>query len=127
MGPADVQFEQLKQKHPRATLRRNPDGTAIVEVPDVEVRPTGAWNKSQTTVRFVVPIGYPAAKPDCFWTDPDLRLSNGQLPKNTGQQPLPHSNFPTLWFSWHASAWNPNNDSLRTYLRLIQDRLSRPE
>src|ERR1700730_16762743 len=119
MGPLDIQFEKLQSKHPLATLQRNPDGSAIVTIPDIPLYNKG-WSKSATTIRFVVPVGYPAAKPDCFWADADLRLSDGSVPKNTGQQPLPNFNQPMLWFSWHSSSWNVNNDDLRTYLRLIE-------
>lgn len=66
------------------------------------------------------------SRPDCFWVDGDLRLQNGDVPKNSGTQPLPGVSASTLWFSWHAASWNPNTDDLRTYLRLIENRLSRP-
>lgn len=127
MSPLEIQFEDLKLKYPQATLQRNPDGSAIISIPNIPLKPAGQWNNEATTVRFVAPVGYPAAKPDCFWTDADVRLRNGNIPKNTGQQPLAHSSVPTLWFSWHAASWNVNSDNLRTYLRVIEDRLARAE
>jgi hypothetical protein len=125
MGPIDTQFDEMKQKYPAAALHKLGDGSAVITVPGVRL-PNG-WNKREVTVYFVSPVGYPVARPDCFWTDGDLRLQNGGVPKNTGTQPLPGINVPTLWFSWHAASWNANSDNLRTYLRLIENRLSRPE
>src|SRR5690349_20755721 len=114
MGPIDIQFEQLRQKYPGATLQPLPDGSAIIRIPNIPLN-AERWNNNSTTVYFVAPVGYPAAKPDCFWTDADLRLRNGNSPKNTGNQPLPPGiAAPTLWFSWHAASWNANSDSLRT-------------
>jgi hypothetical protein len=126
MGPLNVQFAEFQQKYPRATLQQLPDGSAVITIPDIPLN-IQRWSKNSTAVHFVAPVGYPAAKPDCFWTDADLRLRDGNIPKNTGNQPLPGSGAPTLWFSWHASSWNANSDNLRTYLRMIQDRLARSE
>jgi hypothetical protein len=126
MGPLDIQFEELQQKYPQATLQRLADGSALITIPDLPLINQG-WNKQSTTVHFVTPVGYPAAKPDCFWTDADLRLSNGGPPKNTGNQLPPNTAGPKLWFSWHATTWNVNSDNLRTYLRVIEDRLARTE
>jgi len=96
----------------------------VVEVPGVAL-PTG-WSKPAVTVWFVVPSGYPAAQPDCFWTDADLRLTNGLMPQNSGVQTLPSSLTPALWFSWHLTQWRPGRDHLVTYARFIARRLHDP-
>lgn len=127
MGPLQIQFEHLKRKYPHATLIERSDGSAVIKIPDFPVKDDQRWNKNSTTIYFVAPVGYPAAKPDCFWADADLRLASGNVPKNTGNQPLPGIAEPTLWFSWHPSSWNVNSDDLRTYLRVIEDRLAHPE
>jgi E2/UBC family protein E len=99
-------------------------GLQLVVIPTVAL-PIG-WSQAQTHIRFVVPAGYPYASPDCFWTDPNLRLAGGQLPQNAivgnlmpGQ---PDSN--TLWFSWHVQggAWNAGSCDLMTYLAIIRRR-----
>ena len=126
MGPLDLQFEKLKQEFSTASMTRLPDGSAVITVSSLRL-PAG-WNKSSVAISFVAPVGYPAARPDCFWADADLRTAMGSVPKNTGNQPLPGGlPEPRLWFSWHAASWNPNNDNLKTYVRLIEDRLKRPE
>lgn len=97
--------------------RRLPDGSTIVSAP--LLLPTG-WNRDEVTVEFVLPVAYPNAQPDCFYTDADLRLSNGAVPTNTGPQELDGQQ--RLWFSWHISSWNPAADSIPTYLRFIESR-----
>ena len=100
-----------------------PDGTAMVSVPGVPLPP--GWSQSGTTVRFIVPVGYPMAKPDCFWADPGLRLANGGQPASSGVNTLPHGQGNGLWFSWHVGVWKAT-DTLLTYVRVVQNRLSQP-
>jgi hypothetical protein len=121
MNLVEQQFERLRQYYIEATITRRSDGTYLVSIPGIPL-PVG-WTKSATTIHFIVPVGYPMAQPDCFWSDFDLRLSNGQLPQNTNVMPLPLSSEPYLWFSWHLSAWHPNSDNLLTYINVIRRRL----
>jgi len=95
-----------------------PDGSAIVTA-DLEL-PAG-WNKSHTRVKFVLPVAFPSAQPDCFFADLDLRLADGNMPMNSGIQELDGIN--SLWFSWHLSTWSPATDNTATYLRFIDRRL----
>lgn len=77
---------------------------------------------------FMAPPGYPAAKPDCFWVTPVLRLANGELPQNANEgtvipgDPIPGR--PLTWFSWHLQTWDPNVDKLVTFYRSIMHRLN---
>lgn len=120
MTPAEEQGQELAKLHPGTTCMRIPDGSYLVTVPDV-VLPEG-WEPKTTTVRFIAPVGFPASKPDCFWTDVNLRLTGGRNPQNTGNTPLPSGPNPLLWFSWHVQKWSPNSDSLLTYFRVIKNR-----
>jgi hypothetical protein len=123
MTPIEQQFEVLGTVEPGATLQKLPDGSYLVTVP--LPLPEG-WSKTTTQVRFIAPVGYPLSRPDCFWADNDLRLKNGQTPKNTSGNPIPHVGGGYLWFSWHVSSWNPNSDNLLTYLYVIKRRLHNP-
>ena len=114
------EWEQIVGSFPDATISEGSDGTMLVTLPDMPL-PSG-WSAKATRVRFVVPVGYPAAQPDCFWVDADLRLANGSLPSNSGAQSVPVAGTPALWFSWHLSAWRPSHDSLITYARFIARR-----
>jgi hypothetical protein len=121
MDLLETQLDSLTKVYPAARLHRHPDGTALVEIPDFILPP--GWNASSTTAYFVIPLGYPMARPDCFWTDANLRLANGGMPSNTGANAghgLPQEK---LWFSYHPASWNPNLDNLLTYAKLIRRRL----
>jgi hypothetical protein len=122
----DQHLERLRRENPNARLERRPDGSTVIIVPDVPL-PAPIWNKAQATVLFITPVGYPAAKPDCFWVDADLRLKSGGIPKNANIQVPPFGGEPRLWFSWHTSSWNANRDNLTTYLQVVLDRLRRAE
>ena len=124
MTPLEQQFELLRNYLPQTSLQKLPDGSHLVIVPGFAL-PTG-WSKRSVEVKFVAPVGYPLARPDCFWTDSDLRLQNGSMPQATGGNAIPHVNAQHLWFSWHVTSWNPNADSLLTYLYVIKRRLHDP-
>lgn len=124
MTPFEEQFEVLRGSEPNASYEKLPDGTFLIIVPSLSL-PEG-WSKKTVTVKFLVPVGYPFAKLDCFWTDPDLRLATGTMPQNTGTNQIPHLATPHLWFSWHVGTWNPNVDNLLTYLHVIERRLQNP-
>jgi hypothetical protein len=112
---------RLQAARPDSQLLRRPDGTAIVVVPGVQLPP--GWDRQHTCVRWVLSPAYPAAQPDCFYADHDLRISGGAMPTNTGMQQLDAQ--PLLWFSWHLQvAWRPGRDDLLTYLRFVESRFA---
>lgn len=98
--------------------REMPDGTAIVTA---EVTLPSGWNRTHARIRFVRPVAYPSAQPDCFFADLDLRLADGNMPMNSGIQQLDGEDL--VWFSWHLSSWSPTSDNTATYLRFIDRRL----
>ena len=121
----EAQLADLKARYPGAEATRLPSGTTLVTVPDVPL-PSG-WSKAKTAIRFLVPAAYPYAALDCFWADTDLRLAGERMPMNTGAgNPIPEVGQPALWFSWHlAHPWNPNRDTLSSWMNAINDRLRR--
>lgn len=121
-GVIAMQLAQLQQRFTGAHVQYLPSGTPLVIVPDV-LLPVG-WNKALTAIRFVIPPGYPHAQPDCFWVDADVLLATGALPQNSGATPIPETNEPALWFSWHLkNAWEPNRDTLSTWMSVILRRM----
>jgi len=121
MTPLQAQFDLLKDIYPSATLTVLPSGAGLIAIPNMPLPP--GWSRTTTTVRFVAPVGYPFAKPDCFWVDADLRLQNGSLPQAANIQPIPETQEPLVWFSWHTSQWHPSRDNLLTYVNVIKGRL----
>ena len=121
-GVFDMQLEQLRERFGDVQTRPLPSGTTLVTVPGVRL-PEG-WSKSSTTIRFIIPPGYPFAQLDCFWADPDLALATGATPQNAALNVIPEALEQGMWFSWHlASAWNPNRDTLSTWMNVVIDRL----
>jgi hypothetical protein len=117
----ESQLDAVRKRYPEAAVTPLPGGASLVTVPQFEVAP--GWNAPRTTVRFMAPAGYPYAAPDCFWADETLRLENGQVPKNAAVNPIPDTSIRGLWFSWHLTqGWNPNVDSLLTWLASIASR-----
>ena len=122
MDVIEQQFADLEVRFPATKRRGLANGTSLLEIPNFSL-PDG-WNKTQTTVAFIVPAGYPYARPDCFWADLDLRLSSGAMPANSGTNPGTGGAQPMLWFSFHPTYWNPNTDSLITYTNVIRARFA---
>jgi len=124
MTPLQIQFEILKGEFSKADLQMLPSGAALITIPDFQL-PKG-WSQGNTTVKFLAPVGYPFAKPDCFWIDEQVRLQNQAMPQSARFEPIPEVNGNHLWFSWHVGPWNPNRDNLSTYIRVIENRLKDP-
>lgn len=108
-----------------AEFQRLGTGGYLVTVRNVPIR--NGWNRSLVDVLFVAPPGYPAAKPDCFWVSPHLRLANGMMPQNAKDgSPIPGDPLPgrpLTWFSWHLQTWDPNLSDLMTFYGAIMKRL----
>lgn len=119
------QWERLTNTHPNASVVSLPDNTVLVTVPEVRLPP--GWSQQTTAIDFIIPVGYPAARPDCFYADANLRLASGGMPASSGANQLPHLGQQRLWFSWHVSSWQPGRDDLLTYVGVIQNRLNRPQ
>ena len=123
MDPLEEQFEALRRARyfAEGRIERRSDGSALITIPNVPL-PDG-WNVRTTDVCFVVPVGYPVARPDTFWADPDLRLGTTAMPANTALNANYGGPAPRLWFSFHPSHWNPSVDTLLTFAKLVQARL----
>lgn len=120
MNPFEQQFAALKEEYPEATSVALKDGSRNVTIPGFKL-PAG-WSAPAVTLRFIVPIGYPISRPDCFWCDKGLTLATGRVPQNSGANGMPGEPTPLLWLSWHVSRWSPNQDTLLTYVNVIKQR-----
>ncbi len=101
-------------------------GGALIKIVGLKVE---GWNRDIADLLFVVPPGYPAGPPDCFWVEPGgFRLADGGTPQNSNDgSPIPgdvQEARSTTWFSWHVQSWNPSRDTLITYLNVILSRLN---
>ncbi len=114
----DRQVAEVVAQRSGLSVHNLQDGTHMLRYPTTL---GSGWSKPAVQVSFVLPLAYPAAQPDCFFTEPDLRLITGAMPANTGIQQL--DGAPLLWFSWHLTAWSPQRDDLNTYIRFVESRL----
>jgi hypothetical protein len=104
----EEEFRLLEERF--GYLEQDPDwGWFIIRWP----LPSG-WNKQEVRVLVLIPPGYPATPPDNFYTDPDLRLANGQIPANASPDQMV-ANSLRLQFSYHVepNTWHPHAEITR--------------
>lgn len=118
--PASQQLAAVRQRYGGASLLAQPDGSKVLEVPDMPL-PSG-WSLERTSVWVVVPVGYPQVQPDCFYASSELALTGGAAPASSGIQQL--LGEPKRWFSWHLQAWDPVRDGLAQFIRFVERRLA---
>lgn len=117
------ELKMLEEAYPGVVIHRDPSGQHILEIPNFPLPP--GWSKTTTTVLFRLPPAYPEGRPDCFWADVDLRLSNNDMPSNSNVQPEQQLSRPWLWFSWHVDRWAPGKDDLVKYVGVIARRFEK--
>ncbi len=88
------------------------------------------WNMSHTWVLILIPPGYPTTPPDNFYTDPALRLADGQQPAKTNLEQR-QAERRCLMFSVHVEKgdWNPgaspaDGHNLATFVSAALKRLA---
>lgn len=121
MTPVEKQLVALADTVSGVTHAALSTKAMLVTVPDEPLPP--GWSLKATSVKFLVPVAYPMARPDCFWADTNLRLANRALPQASRVQQIPGTAQTALWFSWHVQHWDPNRDTLCTFLQVIRTRL----
>jgi hypothetical protein len=119
MNIQDNQISQLQRRYPDARVEQSTDGQQLLVIPNV--RCGTAWNVDCVTMRVLVPAGFPHVKPDCFYTESNLRLQNGGEPVSSSLQNVFDGQY--RWFSWHLMSWDPTTGSLDQYVRFCQRRL----
>lgn len=122
----ELQSYLQNEKQLVAELQNLSNGSYLVTIKNVPVR--DGWSCKAVDVLFLAPPGYPAARPDCFWVTPALRLSSGAVPQAANEgTPIPGDPIPgrpLTWFSWHLQTWDPNKDKLVTFYSVILKRLT---
>jgi hypothetical protein len=119
--------EQLRTKWPQAHYQKGKHGYYLIVVPSVKL--PAQYRENICTVLFLAPPGFPASHPDHFFTDIEIRTKDLSYPRNTNLGNgalLERIGWPqwkdAQWWSWHLQMWNPNQSSLYTYMRVIEQR-----
>ena len=70
---------------------------------------------------IILPMGYPNAPVDMFFTIPDVKLTDGTFPLNSNQHP---NHDGKKWQQWSRHiVWRIGIDNLRTYFSAIKKEL----
>lgn len=83
-----------------------------------------AYHPRQASLLIIIPAGYPNAKPDMFWTNPDIRMINGSWPKSSEV----HQDFQGMnWQRWsrHLNNWRSGVDNLKTYMASVRKEINK--
>ena len=112
------ELDELRSCHPVQVL----ENADFVELIFENFSVGEGFSPQSSDILIRVPRSYPDTGPDMFWTNPDLRLSNGGVPQNAE---LIETYGGRQWrrFSWHKSAWNAAVDNIHGYVEFIRRRL----
>lgn len=87
--------------------------------------PEGLYNADKTTLLIFTTPHYPIAGFDMFWTDPELKLKDGNTPKQA-EAIEQHRGQSWRRFSYHPynnAPWNPSEDTVARFIEYVQQRL----
>lgn len=91
---------------------------------DVEL-PSG-YQPQAVDLLLRLPLQFPQAPPDMFWTDPVVTYDGGGVPAATQEREM---HMGRSWQRWSrhfgTSHWRPGVDDLRSYMTLIRSTLER--
>ena len=125
--PAELLFDLEKLKalgYETETPPLEAGNEALVVFPMFPV-PQGKYNMENVRLLVRVPLAYPNAGLDMFYTQPDLKLASGASPQ---QSEVLETLAGAVWrrFSWHRNIpWIPGRDSLVGFVSFIEDNLAR--
>jgi hypothetical protein len=81
------------------------------------------YQPRQANLLIILPVGYPNAKGDMFWTYPDVQLAIGKWPISSEVHQDFHGKSWQRW-SRHIS-WRSGIDNLRTFITAVQREITR--
>lgn len=87
--------------------------------------PSGIYNIEKTDLVIFTTPHYPNAGFDMFWTNENLTLKSGTIPKNA-EQIEPHLGKRWRRFSYHPynnKPWNPSEDNVVSFMAYVEQRL----
>ena len=87
--------------------------------------PPGLYNMEKTDLLIFTTPHYPNAGFDMFWTDENLTLKNGGIPKQA-EHKQPFLGVQRRRFSYHpysVTPWNPSEDNVVSFMEYVQQRL----
>lgn len=117
----EAELQALRDAYPgegRVTTDLQPDGNLLVTIRDVPV-PSG-WNRQTTRLRFVVPPGYPQARPSGFSVDDGFALATGAPGSGGGEANFADGKWRS--YCWQPKAWEMSRETLLRYAKFAEAR-----
>jgi Prokaryotic E2 family E len=122
----------LKEKYPNAHVY-GVGNEVHVQLPSFPF--PAAYQPRTADLLVRLPAGYPDAKPDMFWTNPDVKLGSGAWPIQCQYHEIPGSGEgvevynKVAWQRWsrHSAPadWRAGIDGLRNFIGAIKRELER--
>lgn len=81
------------------------------------------YDPRQSNLLIILPVGYPNAKLDMFWTYPDVKLATGNWPLSSNVHQDFHGKGWQRW-SRHIN-WRSGIDNLRSFVTSVQREIAR--
>jgi hypothetical protein len=84
-----------------------------------------AYTPRKANLLIILPAGYPNAKLDMFWTEPVVKLANGNWPAGAETHAIHNGVSWQRWSRHFPQAWRQGVDNLRTFIATIRKELAR--
>ncbi len=115
-----AQVDRLGEDYPLVDLRPQTDGAMHVIVGPVCLGP--GWNRSESRVLIVLPLGYPQVRPSGFFAEPGILLETGKAPSGSGCQQVREENW--TYFCWQPANWDHDRETLWRYVKFCERRFA---
>lgn len=115
-----AQIERLKQDYPLVEVRPQADGSHHLIVGPIRLG--HGWNRAETSVLVILPVGYPQARPQGFSAEANILLASGQGPSGSGVTQIGGE----AWrqFCWQPSNWEHDRETLWRYVKFCERRFA---
>jgi hypothetical protein len=84
-----------------------------------------AYTPRKANLLIILPAGYPNANLDMFWTEPVVKLANGNWPDRADNHVTYNGISWQRWSRHFQTAWRQSVDNLRTFVTTIRKELAR--
>jgi Prokaryotic E2 family E len=84
-----------------------------------------AYTPRKANLLIILPAGYPNANLDMFWTEPVVKLANGNWPDRADNHGTYNGISWQRWSRHFQTAWRQSVDNLRTFVTTIRKELAR--
>lgn len=81
--------------------------------------PSQHYLPDKTDLLIKIPPGYPNTALDMFWTNPEVKLVNGQVPQKTESREEHRGKSWQRWSRHYVTPWRPGIDGLRNFVQSI--------